>query len=127
MHPALELAMSAPLRRNTTANPDRPRDVTQSTHHLGSLWSLTPPGWSIRETWLLATLVSMALIAALGPAIGVARWHVAHFADTRTLLGLPNAADVLSNLPFLIMGIWGLVRLRRFPDAPAGTAWFGCD
>ena len=31
-----------------------------------------------------------------------------HFADTRTLLGVPNFWNVLSNLPFLIVGIAGL-------------------
>lgn len=31
-----------------------------------------------------------------------------HFVDTRVWLGIPNAADVLSNLPFAIFGIWGL-------------------
>ena len=31
-----------------------------------------------------------------------------HFVDSRAWLGIPNAADVLSNLPFAIFGIWGL-------------------
>ena len=31
-----------------------------------------------------------------------------HFADTRTLLGIPNALNVLSNLPFLMVGLMGL-------------------
>lgn len=31
-----------------------------------------------------------------------------HFVDERTWLGIPNAADVLSNLPFAIFGFWGL-------------------
>jgi len=31
-----------------------------------------------------------------------------HFVDGRTWFGIPNAADVLSNLPFVIFGIWGL-------------------
>ena len=35
------------------------------------------------------------------------------FADTRTLLGIPNAADVLSNLGFLAVGLLGLARLQR--------------
>jgi hypothetical protein len=42
------------------------------------------------------------------------------FADTRMLLGIPNAWNVLSNLPFLLVGGWGLVILRRTPlPAPA--------
>ncbi len=31
------------------------------------------------------------------------------FADRRTLLGIPNCLDVLSNLPFLVVGLWGAV------------------
>ncbi|MDI9334102.1 MAG: hypothetical protein QM533_06965 [Cytophagales bacterium] len=39
-----------------------------------------------------------------------------HFIDSRAWLGIPNAADVLSNLPFALLGIWGLllqVKLRK--------------
>jgi len=32
-----------------------------------------------------------------------------HFVDARAWLGIPNAADVISNLPFAISGIWGLL------------------
>ena len=35
------------------------------------------------------------------------------FADRRALLGIPNFADVASNLPFAIIGFWGLVFLLR--------------
>ena len=37
------------------------------------------------------------------------------FADDRTLLGIPNAWNVLSNLPFLIVGSWGLILVGRAP------------
>ncbi|HSE49381.1 MAG TPA: hypothetical protein VLA96_09265, partial [Terriglobales bacterium] len=30
------------------------------------------------------------------------------FADRRTLLGIPNGLDVLSNLPFVVVGLLGL-------------------
>lgn len=36
-----------------------------------------------------------------------------NFADRRPLLGIPNAADVLSNLAFVIVGVLGLSRLGR--------------
>jgi hypothetical protein len=32
-----------------------------------------------------------------------------HFVDSRVWLGITNAADVLSNLPFAAFGIWGLL------------------
>jgi len=35
------------------------------------------------------------------------------FADNRSLGGIPNAGDVVSNLPFLFVGILGLLALRR--------------
>lgn len=42
------------------------------------------------------------------------------FADTRTLLGVPNFWNVVSNLPFLIVGIWGMtVVSRRHVQPPA--------
>ncbi len=33
------------------------------------------------------------------------------FADGRSMFGIPNFFDVVSNLPFLVAGIWGLIRL----------------
>jgi len=35
-----------------------------------------------------------------------------NFADQRTLWGMPNFCNVLSNLPFLLVAIWGLRALR---------------
>ena len=35
------------------------------------------------------------------------------FADRRSFLGIPNFADVASNLPFAVIGIWGIVFLLR--------------
>jgi hypothetical protein len=36
-----------------------------------------------------------------------------HFADDRALLGIPNFWNVVSNLPFLAAGLWGLNWTRR--------------
>jgi len=38
------------------------------------------------------------------------------FADGRTLLGIPNFWNVVSSVPFFIVGVWGLVFLARHPD-----------
>jgi hypothetical protein len=35
------------------------------------------------------------------------------FADNRNFLGIPNFGNVLSNLPFAVVGIWGLVFLLK--------------
>lgn len=52
--------------------------------------------------------------------------HAYHaFADGRTLLGIPNFWNVLSNLPFLIVGTWGLRFLvgNSSVVAPLRSAW----
>lgn len=77
-----------------------------------------------RELCLIGALVALALVALLAPAIPASAWHVAHFVDTRIWMGLPNAGDVLSNLPFLAMGVWGLARLRARCDANVGAICF---
>lgn len=40
-----------------------------------------------------------------------------NFADQRTLWNVPHALNVLSNLPFVVFGIWGLVGLMQSRDA----------
>ena len=62
------------------------------------------------ETSLLVALLMACAVACLGPAVSqYADYHA--FADQRTLWGLPFAMDVLSNIPFALLGAWGLVRL----------------
>ncbi|MGV3571986.1 MAG: hypothetical protein ACO1PB_15420 [Ramlibacter sp.] len=64
------------------------------------------------ERLLLAFCGCLLLAAlALPPLAQPASFHA--FADDRTLWGLPNALDVLSNLPFALAGIAGLLVLRR--------------
>ena len=41
------------------------------------------------------------------------------FADQRTFLAVPNFFNVISNLPFLFAGAWGLMLVRRFPESGA--------
>jgi MFS family permease len=38
--------------------------------------------------------------------------HGHAFIDARSFFGIPNCLDVLSNLPFLICGVWGLIALQ---------------
>ena len=52
--------------------------------------------------------------------------HAYHaFADTRTLLGVPNFWNVASNLPFLVVGAWGLSFVSRNPRVvvPLRYSW----
>jgi len=73
------------------------------------------------EIALAAAVLLLTLLAALLPAIPLpAGYH--NFADQRTWLGLPHAMDVLTNLPFTAMAVWGLVRLRRLPAGCVSAA-----
>ena len=77
-----------------------------------------------REKYLIGALMVLGLAAVLAPALSAAAWHIPHFVDSRAWLGVPNAGDVLSNLAFLAMGVWGLERLRARHDWPVGASWF---
>jgi len=48
------------------------------------------------------------------------------FADKRPATGVPNAGDVLSNIPFCIVGLWGMALLRRrqAADNAARLLWY---
>jgi hypothetical protein len=45
-----------------------------------------------------------------------------HFADNRTIFSIPNFWNVLSNVPFLLVALWGLARSGRFVEPWEGTA-----
>jgi len=73
------------------------------------------------ELLLVLTLV-VAVVSFLLPRIPQPlAYHL--FADQRTFLGIPNFANVVSNLPFAVIGAWGLVFLLRFNSEPP-TAHF---
>jgi len=72
--------------------------------------------------WLLALLAGPALTEALQAASGLALNPHGHahlyahghpFVDARTLWGIPNALDVLSNAPISLAGLLGLLALHR--------------
>ena len=90
-----------------------------SLHRLPALARPTPradaPLLRRAEAALLLGVLLLSLLAWWLPAAGLPQGYH-HFADQRGWLGLPFAADVLSNLPFALMGAWGglqLWRLRR--------------
>lgn len=57
---------------------------------------------------LVAPAIVITLIAILfRPIPQPLAYH--NFADHRTWLGIPNFGDVVSNLPFALVGIWGLI------------------
>lgn len=63
----------------------------------------------------LVFLFGLAAVSLIGllfvpPIPQPQRYH--QFADQGTILGIPNFWNVVSNLPFILVGAWGLVRLR---------------
>src|SRR2546428_323452 len=85
--------------------PARARDRSLVTRH--------PSSW--RVMLLIAVGVgATAVVFSLPPIPQDAAYH--QFADRRPMLGLPNALNVLSNFPFVVVGIIGLARVARAGD-----------
>ena len=70
---------------------------------------------------LLILLGSLTWMLSLGPLAQDVAYH--GFADERVLLGIPHASDVLSNLPFLAVGLVGLRHCLRADLGAAKAAW----
>lgn len=56
--------------------------------------------------WAIA-IIAVVSIGQLPPISQDLHYH--HFADTHAYFGIPNAWNVLSNLPFLFVGIYGAI------------------
>ena len=59
--------------------------------------------------WCLALMPVVGVLGWVAPVAQDPAYHA--FADTRAWAGVPNAADVLSNVPFLLVGVAGLIVL----------------
>ncbi len=70
--------------------------------------------------WVLLAAI-VAALALAGPIHLPQGYH--RFADSRSLLGVPNAWDVLSNLGFLLVGVAGLSIAAKLPATPARLWW----
>jgi hypothetical protein len=57
------------------------------------------------------SLVALVVLWLQGPIPQDPAYH--RFADTRTLLGVPNFWNVASNALFPVLGLWGLARVLR--------------
>lgn len=79
------------------------------------------PSFARAEALLLGAVLLLSLVAVVAPPLAQ-QAHFHDFADQRTLLGLPCALDVLSNLPFALFGLLGLRVLRRVPAAALTAA-----
>lgn len=67
------------------------------------------------KPWLLLvlTVVTLITIFLLHPFSQPLSFH--HFADDRSWLGIQNFGNVMSNLPFLFVGVFGLVIVLQQP------------
>ncbi len=68
----------------------------------------------------IPTLLVIALCAGMlvhGPIMQFSNYH--QFADQSDFRGIPHAADVLSNLGFAMVALWGIVRLWPLGSHPA--------
>jgi hypothetical protein len=66
----------------------------------------------MRKALILAIAMAAAAWGLLAPPLAQEQaYH--HFADTRALLGIANAADTVSNAAFLVVGLLGLAFLWR--------------
>lgn len=77
---------------------------------------------SRRERGLLFTFLLFGALALFCPPLTGVQAGASLFADARAWQHLPNAMDVLSNLPFLAIGAWGLFGLHRADHSPLRAA-----
>lgn len=73
------------------------------------------------ELLAIPVIVAVALLVH-GPIAQFDDYH--HFADMRARLGIPNFSDTVSNLPFLLVGLAGLLGGRARGDRPAWRCVF---
>jgi hypothetical protein len=73
--------------------------------------------------WLIGIIILCALIVtfSLPPIPQDANYH--HFADVRPIMGIPNFWNVLSNVLFILVGIFGLIKFFRKEIAFPGASY----
>ena len=88
--------------------------------HAASSSSASLPNARALALPVLGALLALGLTVH-GPIPQWASYHA--FADQRALFGIPHAADVLSNLPFGLIGLWAWWASRGLPRSDASIAW----
>ncbi len=56
-----------------------------------------------------SAIIILSVLCFISPISQDIEYH--NFSDTASFFSIPNTLNVLSNLPFLIVGIWGLIKL----------------
>jgi hypothetical protein len=75
------------------------------------------------RAWLLIAVTVIGIVTAfcLPPIPQDPTYHL--FADRRTLFGMPNFWNVISNFPFVLVGLFGLSLLSRLPVSTPRVAY----
>lgn len=74
----------------------------------------------VRIGTILAFVIGVAVVALSVPPIPQdPSYH--NFADRRAVWGVPNFGDVVSNVPFLLVGALGIAFLLRRPNGASGN------
>ena len=73
--------------------------------------------------WILATVIAGGVVGAfwLSPIAQDPTYH--EFSDRRALAGIPNFWNVFSNLPFVLVGAFGLTRAFDLSRSASRTAY----
>jgi hypothetical protein len=81
---------------------------------------------------IVATAIAIVLASALLPPLHDPKVFL-RLVDTRSFLGIPNFLNVVSNIPFLLVGVWGLYFLadadkvgKTFEDARERWPYLVC-
>lgn len=80
----------------------------------------------MKSNWRVTTLLvfifgSLVWMFTLSPIPQDTAFHL--FADSRSWLGIPNFLDVMSNIPFFIAGVLGLIAVRSSKEGSPLTGW----
>ena len=78
-------------------------------------------GLSRRGVLALALTAPLAVLLLLEAIPQSSAYH--DFADRRVLFGIPRFADVISNIVFLAVGLWGLACAPRWEAGEARLPW----
>lgn len=84
----------------------------EGMHAQGERLTFAPLPGRTQIAILLTVFVVLLLLILMPPLPQDQSYHA--FADRRTLLGIPNFWDVVSNLPFAVVGLIGLFTFRDF-------------
>jgi hypothetical protein len=94
---------------------------------LHSGWLMKQTGWYHREVgWrhillLLIVFGTLAFILSMPAIVQNPAYH--QFSDRREFLGIPNFFDVVSNVPFLLVGVAGVIHCRKSNLMSFPPAW----